>query len=195
MAQDYKLLQFKVGDFQDQHGNTWATAAFEGVSEPVRWVVKDPSTIKEQESYYGDIKQHESKSGRPYLRFHRAKKEDRPKRDDSAIRAQWAIGQAVNTLTPLIAKIAGKADETFISGIDAKFLEDVELKAKAFYAMVDRVKGSEAPKEEPKKTGYDVFKENRPSKHDDRDEDREFASLMQKGLETGEEINLDEIPF
>lgn len=186
MAQEYKLLQLKTSDFQDQHGNTWATAAFEGVSEPVRWVVKDPSTIKENETYYGDIKQQESKSGRPYLRFYRAKKEDRPaKRDDSAIQAQWAINQSREYIQ-------------FQLGDRATLTEILDT-AKLFYQMIDHVKGSsEAPKEtkeEPKKTGYDVFKENRPNKHEERDDDREFASLLQKGLETGEDIDLESIPF
>lgn len=54
-----------------------------------------------------------------------------------AIKAQWAIGQAV---------------QVFISE-KGKSLDQVEIDAKQFYAMVDRVKSSEP------KTGYDTFKQ------------------------------------
>ena len=57
-----------------------------------------------------------------------------------AIKAQWAIGQAVQLMLPSSAKNA----------LSPAVLEDT---AKMFFAMVDRVKGSEP------KTGYDTFKQ------------------------------------
>lgn len=138
MAKEYELTQFKVGDFQDNHGNTWCDAVFLGVGEPVRIVVKDPTKYEAGQKLYGELKEQTSKAGKPYLRFYReqrpegqtsftpsAKKEWTP-RDDSHIRAQWAIGQAVS-----------------LAVATHKFgLEDVESDAKWLYAMVDRVKES-----------------------------------------------------
>jgi hypothetical protein len=141
LAQDYKLTSFEKSDFQDNFGNYWCNAAFEGVSEPVRWVVKDPASVEVGKVYYGEIKDATSKAGKAYLRFHREKKEDAqpshsetPKqewqpRDDSHIRAQWAIGQAVSALVAL------NTDGKLEYGV----VEDI---AKKLFAMVDRVKGS-----------------------------------------------------
>jgi hypothetical protein len=69
MAQDYKLRSFKKSDFQDFHKNYWCDAAFEGFGEPVKWVVKDPTKVSEGETYYGEIKEETSKTGKAYWRF------------------------------------------------------------------------------------------------------------------------------
>lgn len=76
MAQDYVLRSFKKEDFQDAHGNYWCTAAFEGVGEPVKWVVKNPMSIQEGQTYYGEIKELTSKAGKPYMRFYKQQKPD-----------------------------------------------------------------------------------------------------------------------
>ncbi len=90
-----------------------------------------------------------------------------------AIKAQWAIGQAV---------------QVFISE-KGKSLNQVEIDAKEFYAMVDRVKAGEQPK-----TGYDTFKqagEAVKAKQDTPVSNAEVDSL----IASGEEISLDDIPF
>lgn len=118
MPQELKLTLFEKGDYQDPHGNYWCNATFElpdgTIEDHVKWVVKDPMTVKVGESYYGELEEKTSQQGKPYLRFYRkqrpddspspaqlsgpgsavAKSEWKP-RDDSHIRAQWAIGQAV----------------------------------------------------------------------------------------------------
>lgn len=77
MAQNYKVKEVQEQDtpFVDKHGNTWLTVAFEGVSEPVRWVVKDPSKVTEGMSVEGDIVEATSKAGKTYLRFKRVQQQ------------------------------------------------------------------------------------------------------------------------
>lgn len=181
MAQEYKLTHVQIDKepFVDQHGNTWLTVAFEGISEPVKWVVKDPTRLVVGDSYFGEVNEVTSKAGKPYRRFKKVsqeetnpgksytgstqKKEWQP-RDDSAIQAQWAIGQAVQLIG---SKITANKD-----GAD---LEPIEACAKRFFAMIDRVKNS--PTENGSK--------------EDRDEDAEMHRLAAMS----EEINLDDIPY
>lgn len=141
MSQDYKVLELKIGNFQDNYGNTWCDMVLEGVGEPVRIVLKDPTTVKAGDTLYGHIEQAISKANKAYNRF---KKDQLPENapdpqtpvtthsapavdwdaKDRAIRAQFAIKAAIAYGTP----------ETPLA--------DIEASAKAFYAMVDRVAGS-----------------------------------------------------
>lgn len=180
MAQEYKLTHVQIDKepFVDQHGNTWLTVAFEGISEPVKWVVKDPSRLVVGDSYFGEVNEVTSKAGKPYRRFKKVsqeetnpgksytgstqKKEWQP-RDDSAIQAQWAIGQAMSFFT---AKSNGKQIAE----------PEVEEMAKRLFAMIDRVKQG-TPTENGSK--------------EDRDEDAEMHRLAAMS----EEINLDDIPY
>lgn len=195
MAQEYELISFEKGDFQDNFGNTWCNAAFKGVSEPVRWVVKDPMSVNLGDVVYGEIKDMTSKAGKPYLRFYKeqreeggnyvatqsssnqssnnvapAKKEWQP-RDDNAIRAQWSIGQSM----------------THFSSKPEVKLEQVEVLACALYEMVDRVKatGGTSPVNQP------LFsKEAVAQQH----EDDEFQSIVAKAMEA-EKFDMSQIPF
>lgn len=143
MAQEYELTEFQAGDFKDAHGNTWATAVFLGEGEPVKWVVKDPATIKVGHKYYGTITEEKSKANKTYLRFRREKvpegspsvSNDKPTEEywenkQSQIKAQWAIGQALQAFP--------KAPELGLPDQD-----DVEKYAKELFAMVDRVASPE----------------------------------------------------
>lgn len=139
--QEYKLLQFEIGDFKDPNGNTWCTAVFEGEGEPVKWVVKQPEKIVEGQSYYGEIVSKESKAGKPYQRFYKKqkpeggysgyspspKKEWQP-RDDDRIVAQWAVGQSVALFGPRMDKLVDMAA--------------IERHAVELFHMVGRVKSS-----------------------------------------------------
>lgn len=144
MAQDYVLTAFNPSDFQDPHGNTWCDAAFQGVSEPVKIVVKDPTQYKEGQTLYGEITDATSKAGKSYLRFKRqqkpeqagssepsTKKEWQP-RDDDGIKAQFAIKTAMS----------------YYAGSGKTYDKDgLETLAKELYSMVDRVKGTDPVKE------------------------------------------------
>lgn len=128
--QEYELIAIQHSDdpFTDPHGNTWLTVAFKGISEPVRWVVKDPSKLEVGKTYQGEIKEQMSKNNKPYQRFYRAKPEDQPQkkewqpRDDASIRAQFAIKAAIQ-----------------FHGQDAS-MTDIEATARTLFDMVDRVK-------------------------------------------------------
>jgi hypothetical protein len=102
-----------------------------------------------------------------------AKPAYQPREDHhEAIKAQWAIGQAV---------------QVFISE-KGKSLDQVEIDAKEFYGMVERVKSSEP------KTGYNTFKqagEAVKAKQDTPVSNEEVDSL----INSGEEISLADIPF
>lgn len=170
---EYEITAFDIGKepYLDPHGNTWATVAFLGISEPIKWVVKDPSKVKVGDKVWGKITDETSKAGKPYLRFRKEKRPDDIKTvydlksndeywadKQAQIKAQWAIGQAVQV------GIAG-----IEAGVEVK-TDDIELQAKKFYAMVDRVKDSD---------------------HTDEAE----AKSLAKSLEDGTAIDLENVPL
>lgn len=145
MAETYKIKDLKVSDFQDPNGNTAVNMALEGVGEPVTIFVKDPTKMHEGDELYGNIVEKTSRAGKPYQRFYKEQKEDSnfqkkdyqapakkeyQPRDDCAIQAQWAIGQAV---------------QVFVNGQIEH--ESIEAQAKDFFAMIDRVKIGKADAE------------------------------------------------
>lgn len=162
---EYVISHFQAGDYKDSNGNTWCNVLFEGrQNEPIRWVVKDPSAFSVGQTVYGHVETKTSQAGKDYLRFYRDQKPpDEPQgrtggsswqpRDDMAIRAQWAIGQAV----------------AWSIGNDLDKIGDLEGIAKNFFVMVDRVKASTIGPV-PKIT-------NEPP-----DDDAEMQSMMEAGL-------------
>lgn len=217
MAQDYELTQFQGSDFKDQNGNTWCTAVFRGVGEPVKWVVKDITKIQVGQSYYGEIKTQQGKSGKDYLRFYREQRPDQnhggnssggkreyQPRDDSAIRAQWAIGQAVHMFTPLFESAAeAKMKIEDFTNVNGR----IEAQAKELYVMVNRVKDSgttdlkvEGQRVAP--TGYEkakqvatTLKQRTTDEVAPMQDDAETESLIASYAASEHGINLDEIPF
>lgn len=166
MAQDYKLTSFEASDFKDKNNNFWCTAVFEGVGEPIKWVVRDPTKVTVGNQYYGEIRDWTSAVGKVWPRFYReekpeqahgqpqsngqtAKKEWQP-RDDDAIRAQWAINQSREYIQHML-------------GDGAKLTEILES-AKLFYSMVDQVKGSS---DVPQKDTITPVEEGEPFNLDD----------------------------
>lgn len=199
MAQDYEIVQFNKGDFTDPHGNYWCDMALKGVSEPVRIVVKDPLQYKAGLHLYGKITDETSKAGKPYLRFRReqrpdgeqqaslpvASKQGKPDEQywedkNSAIKAQWAIGQAVQ---------ATKTEKPLPN------LVEVESLAKDFYAMVDRVKGS-SESTDPKVGSSSTTKVTQSSVEEQvaQAQAKRDADIVH-AYDEGTPINLDEIPF
>lgn len=147
MSQEYNVKQFEKGDFQDNHGNYWCSMVLEGVGEPVRIVVKDPMQFESGMTLYGDISEETSKAGRQYLRFRRAERpegersptKDKPSEEyweqkNATIRAQWAIGQAVQLHIAVTAKGNEEA-------------QSIKETAKELFAMVDEVSGSQKNQE------------------------------------------------
>lgn len=187
---------------RDKHGNFKGSVHF---NEDVHQVDATFKTEPNQgDKKYGDIVEYTTQAGKKRLKFQRA---DRPQevqasskpwtpRDDSHIRAQWAIGQAVAWVSS--GNVVGaKGENVFVTFEDC---------AKKFYAMVDRVKGSSESTTYPvgkteglggnvtvAPSGYDKFKASKPmtSKQADRAEDEEIKAL----LESEAPIDLADIPF
>lgn len=138
--QEYILKDFKVSDFKDDFGYTWCEAIFEGVGEPVKWVLKDPATVTLGVTYYGEIKQMTSKAGKPYNRFYRAKPEDTPKASTSSSKtldyepstnARWAIGMAYRAYVSVTGSIDGAGEFPF---------KHIEEHARELVNMFERIK-------------------------------------------------------
>lgn len=184
MAQEYTVLQFKKGDFQDAHGNYWCDMALEGVGEPVRIVVKDPMQYSDGMVLYGEVKEMTSKAGKPYNRFYREQRPEgqqslptnKPQQSDQywedrndAIKAQWALGRSYEKhgATPDALK-------------DARWL----------FENANNVVSTEASQQ----SGYEKFKASKPTPK--QEDDAETASLVAKMEETmNEPIDMSEIPF
>lgn len=193
---------------RDNHGNFKGTVWFDEDPRQVDATFKTQPEVGDKK--YGALVEYQTRAGKTRLKFQRA---DRPQEDqqsfngngksqqtdeywedkNSAIKAQWAIGQAVQVEVAYL-NYAGRK-EFHWNG-----LEDT---AKKFFAMVDRVKGSSEsthlnagarPTEltPTEQSGYDKFKASKPTpKQLDRAEDEEIKSL----LSTEHEISLDQIPF
>ncbi len=131
MAQDYKLLYFKDSDYKDSFGNTWCDASFEGISEPVKWVVKDVSKIELGKLYYGEITMETSKANKPYRRFRTKQKPE----ENTGSTSSSSVGEDIR------AQFAIKAAVALLRNPEADIKEDLVLHwARIFYAMVDKVK-------------------------------------------------------
>lgn len=85
-----------------------------------------------QLGYEGEVESYVSKQGDRFVRQHKAEQPAGARgsygRDDAAIRAQWAIGQAINLASVKMDK-------------DAITLPVIETYAKQLFATVSRVKG------------------------------------------------------
>lgn len=190
-AKEHTLTSFDPGKdpFVDPHGNTWVTATFEGITEPVKWVIKDLGKIRVGDSYYGEIKEQTSKAGKPYLRFYRESKPEggytQPQQtalpespsgdywDDknAQIRAQWAIGQAVSAICK--------------DGKEPHY-PNVESVAKELFAMVDRVKQPQTGLDKARAVAASLKKDDEPAPSDD-------DAPMYNNIP--DDIDLNEIPF
>lgn len=155
MAQTYTVRDVRKTDQWDSQYGTFQTyaLALEGIGEPVKLNKKVP--VKDEPAkggtLYGTIEEKSTRNGSTYRQLklerpdtgpysggaHGYSKRDYQPRDDAAIRAQWAIGQAMSFFTA--------------KSTDVQIDEDhVAQMAQKLYAMVDRVKGgseSTDPKE------------------------------------------------
>lgn len=151
MLKEYEVTSFDDGGdkpFQDDFGNFWCTAAFLGITEPVRWVLKEPSTVKVGDKVIGEISTQKSRAGKEYLRFKKASKEDSeafsgstggssPKAGTSTAPVDWdAKNDAIK------AQFAIKAAIAYLAPNPDSTLDMVEQYAKDFFHMVPRVAGS-----------------------------------------------------
>lgn len=177
---EYKIARISTEQprehFSEKFNSTtyYIKVMVEGHDRPVSVGKKSPDALKVGDTIYGEIvpTQYDTDNFKPETKPNPAFQ----KRDDSAIKAQWAIGQAVSLFT------SGK-DEA---------ISDIEKNAKDFYVMVDRVKA-----QPPQQSGYQQAKEQ-------ANKLRPQPSTGSKAFSDGspveefpgsEEINLDDIPF
>lgn len=132
MAQQYVIKDVKKGKVWDSsYGQMQAYAlALEDVGEPVKMNKKMPVAHepKPGDTIFGSLEEKEY-DGRVFFNFKSEKHPFQPKgqpRDDKAIRAQWAIDQAVQ-----IGMATNQLDDSAI-----------EVKAIELFKMVGRVKES-----------------------------------------------------
>lgn len=165
--QEYELIDLKVSDFEDNFSNKWCEATFKGVSEPVKWVIKDPSSVTLGVSYYGEIKGMTSKAGKPYNRFYRAKPEDTPQKAtqsqsktldyEPSTNARWAIGMAYRAYVQVTGSVDGSGEFPF---------KHIEEHARELVSMFERIKDG-------KQSIESMIKTDMPSGRQKFDEARE----------------------
>jgi hypothetical protein len=200
MPQDYEVLQFKAGDYQDNNQNFWCDMALRGVGEPVRIVVRDPSQFHDGMTLYGKVTEETSRAGKSYLRFRREQKPEQttpqvvalgatppaPKtewqpKDQNAIRAQWAIGQAC--------------------GLCDKFEPNAILQvAQTLYEMVDVVKRPKADAPEMGLTPEEEVAQKQAKADAERirqtfSDGSPVPDVVIEDFDENEPIDLNSIPF
>lgn len=142
---EYRITQVSGQPPREYYNEKFSSTTYyikvklEGHDRPVSIGKKSPDALKAGDTVYGNIVPTDP-SKFDADNFKAERPAERPQegsgsrgyqpRDDMAIRAQWAIGQAVQT----IAYLSPKAQDEWTA--------TVERRAKEFYAMVDRVKNS-----------------------------------------------------
>lgn len=153
---EYTVRIFKIGDFQDNFGNTWCDVVFEGEGEPVKWVLKDPTKVSEGDKVTGDIQEKTSKHGKAYLRFYKEQQDTRPApkvkgqsdeywaEKDLTIRAQWAIGQSIQLHIAVTAN-------------GGKEAQSIETTANELFQMVPRIVAGESEQSKIEEGDLDII--------------------------------------
>ena len=139
---EYTIKQVKTNDvWSNSYGEFQSYAlVLEGIGEPVSMNKKAPvsNPPKAGDKIFGTLEEVNAKNGRSFYKFKAEKPQgvapstDKPTEEywedkNSAIKAQWAIGQAVRVAVAINEPEAYK---------------NIETEAKGFYAMVERVKGN-----------------------------------------------------
>lgn len=142
---EYTIKQVKTNDIWSNNYGEFQSYALvlEGIGEPVSMNKKVPveNPPKIGDKLFGKLEMMSAKSGRNYYKF---KTETRPEQSEKpseeyweeknrTIRAQWAIGQAVNEATAIN---------------EAEAYKDIEKRAKEFFLMVDRVRKTEVAEDQ-----------------------------------------------
>lgn len=178
MAQEYTIQRVSEREPRawnfEKDGNTVFMETYkvmlQGIEGPIDVNKKAGNAPKVGDVLYGSITQDEYGQ-----KFKAAKKPFTPgqaaPRDQSIIKAQWAIGQAV--------------------ALGHKELKDIELAASALFLMADRVKEAK-PTE---KSGYDQFKETGEKLAAKQSSPTSGTDVFDLDKAMDEPINLDEIPF
>lgn len=171
MAQEYKIKRVSEQEprvWDGDYGTIYyIKVELEGHEKPVEIGKKDPKALKAGDTVYGDIKPSDYANDG----FKSAKRPESGgggyRRDDEAIRAQFAIKTAVMALPDFL-------DDT------RAYVSTVEVLAHEFYALVDKVKGGNKEK---------LHEESKPEPVKKLKEDTVIEDIGD------EPIDLSEIPF
>lgn len=141
MSQEYTIISFKSGDFKDNFGNTWCEVAFEELSEPARWVVKDPSRVSVGQKVYGHIEDAVSKAGKPYNRFKTDKREDYSPTQSSSSNSGQSTDESIARAVALKAAVE-------LTASDARLMKDKATVLEIADRFLEWLKGT-TPSERP----------------------------------------------
>lgn len=175
-----KVSQQEPKKWEGQNGTVYyIKTKLEGHEKPVSIGKKTPDALKAGDTVYGEIIETD------YIedKFKAGKKPFTPNGGyndpdkQAQIKAQWAIGQAVQIEIALY---------TANKNIDSKRIEET---AGSLYSMVDRVKAGEQPKKDWVDPSIRQKLEEAKQTNDGLDED------MRNLIDSEEPINLSEIPF
>lgn len=183
MPQEYIVRAFKAGDFKDNYGNTWCEVAFDGISEPVRWVVQDPSKVELGQVVYGHIEDATSKAGKPYNRFKTDKREEQASTPP-------ARAVALNTEDSIARAVALKAAVEIVAASAPKDVGAVLEVADKFLIWLQGGSESSDPKEslahsssDPKKSaGSRTSEEHITTTNGNNDTKRDWVSVGKKNI-------------
>lgn len=132
MAQEYKIVKVSKESPREYYNETYKSTTYyikvmlEGHDKPVTIGKKRPDALKEGDLVFGRIVETQYEVDK-----FQAEQQGRPgggnftPKDQDAIKAQWAIGQAI---------------VLFHESPTADYLDQIEKTAKSLFAMVDRVK-------------------------------------------------------
>lgn len=135
MPQEYKITQVSSQPPREHYNQQYGTTTYyikvmlEGVEKPVTIGKRRPDALKVGDTVYGRIIPTQYDTDKFQAEKNPAQGSAFTPKDQGAIRAQWAIGQAIALLAH--------------SPSDKVELKVLESTAKELYAMVDRVKASE----------------------------------------------------
>lgn len=189
MAQQYTVKQVSQQppkEWQGANGTVYyIKTLLEGHSKPVSIGKKSPNALKVGDTVYGTItptqyEEDKFKAEKPAGSFG-----SKYSRDDAAIRAQWAIGQA---MTKFEQGCYAATDENRVT-----LLHNIRDFARELYAMVDEVKGSGEPKDASLKAQWDKTLIDKQATAQPADDTPPVDAYDDIG--EGTEINLDDIPF
>lgn len=145
MSQDYKISAYKPSDFQDNFGNWWVEVAFEGVSEPARWAMKDPMKYKVGDTVYGHMVDATSRAGKPYSKFVRDQKEEYTPTQSSGSNSGQSTDESIARAVALKAAVE-------LTASDARLMKDKATVLEIADRFLEWLKGttpSERPATEP----------------------------------------------
>lgn len=198
MAQEYIVKDVKVweGSEHPTYG-TKLSVSFSGVGEPVDMTAKKFPVVGETE--YGEIKEYTTQKGTTRQKFTRVKKDD----ESGAQRGGYSGGGK----KPAYNENGQKHGAALKIAADYIISKNIALDAEDFLKKLkelsDRIYALQIPGETQEQSGYEKAKavaatlpkkEAEPA-HTDEEYQEQLGHEVAAAIDSGEPINLDDIPF